>query len=475
MRALLSIAAFAAFTALAPCLPRALSAQGVPRVPETDDEAVAARGPGIELKWKDLDDVLVLRHAMSQAGREALRHLAETHLVESSARTAGIAVDDAAVQARYRELESKWSASGQTTPFEKTIQAARLTEAEFRYFLKTGMLQEELTRRALGLGPGAEVSSDQMRLWTQEAFTEREYTELPPPWTDGVVARATSFTVGLAEFVRYLRRRMEPEDLRTDCYQLMLYRKVRARLPDVAPAKVDEYVQQELARRRREALTNPRNKGLTFEKLMAAQGIMMDSLPRDPGVQVSALSKLWIDRAYDAEQLKRSYQDERQFYDDQFGEAIPVWMHFLRAAQFTNQFNPRTFGEAERELARAAAGCKTLEDFQKLVRQSSEDAGTRESGGELGYLTAATPRVPAEVKNEVKKRLAEAATPAQIAGEGLVGPLRTPTGCVLLWLGPRRAAPTWEVMAGYVQRELRQRFLEEALPRASVTYSLGNP
>lgn len=472
MRALLSIAALAA---LALCVPRALLAQGAPRLPETDDEAVAAHAPGIELKWKELDELLLARHGLSQAGREALRHLAETRLVEVAAREQGLVIDDAAVEARYRELESKWKSSGQTTPFEKTIQAARLSEAEFRYFLRTGMLQEELTRRALGLKSPAELQPDQMRLWVQEAFTDRQYDELPAPWSDGVVARATGLVIRREDFARYLRRRLEPDELRSDCYQLLLYRRVRARLPDVAQTKIDEYVQQELDRRRREALANPRNKGLSFEKLMAAQGILMESLPRDPGVLVSALSKLWVDRAYDAEALKRSYQDERPFYDDQFGEAIQVWMYFLRAAQFTNPLNPRTFSEAERELATLAASLKSLDEFQKAARKSSEDAATREGGGELGWITAATARIPPEIKNEVKKRLAGPPTPAQIAGEGLLGPLRTSTGSVLLWLGPRRPAPTWEVMAGYVQRELRQRFLEEALPRASVTYSLGNP
>jgi len=45
---------------------------------------------------------------------------------------------------------------------------------------------------------------------------------------------------------------------------------------------------------------------------------------------------------------------------------------------------------------------------------------------------------------------------------------------VLLWLGPRRPAPTWDVMARYVQLELRRHFIEEVLPRESVTYNLGN-
>ncbi len=447
--------------------------QEAPQTPEAADDYVVARAGDTELRWKELDELLLLRHGMSQEGREALKHLAETHMVEVAAAQAGLAIADKDLDARVHQIEQQLQAStGQT--LEQQLQSARITRAEFRYFLRVSMQQEELTRRALGLKPGAEVSPDQARLWIQEAFTERNYDELPPPWSDGIRARATGFTISVQEFVRYLRRRLPPDELRQDCYQFLLCRRVRAKLPDVAQAKVDEYVQKEIERRKREAALDPKNKGLSFERLLLAQGLSIDALPRDPGVIVSALSKLWIDRAYDAETLKRSYQDERAFYDDLFGEAIDVSMLFLRAAQFKNQLNPRSFAEADVELKSLASGLKSLDDFQKAAKKSSEDAATKESGGALGWVSPGTRSAPPELRAEVKQRLAAVPTPAQLAGEGLVGPLRTSTGCVLLWLGPRRPAPTWDIMAGYVQRELRRRFLEEVLPRDSVTYNLGN-
>lgn len=440
-------------------------------VPEAADDFVVARAADVELHWRELDELLLLRHGMSQTGRDALKHLAETRLVDCAAREAQLEIAEADVDARSKAIEQQLRAEGGQS-LEQHLASARLTRAEFRYFLRISMQQNELARRALGLGVGAEVNPDQARLWIQEAFTERDYTELPPPWSDGVCARATGFTIRTQDYVRYLRRRLPLDDLRTDCYQFLLCRRVRARLPDVTSAKVDEYVQKEIERRRRESALDPKNKGLSFEKLLAAQGLSLDALARDPGVIVSALSKLWIDRAYDPETMKRSYQDERAYYDDLFGEAIDVSMLFLRASQFKNDLNPRTFAEAEAELKRAAAGFKSLEDFRKTAQSSSEDAVTKAQGGALGWVSPGTRSVPAEVRAEVKKRLAQVPTPAQLAGEGLVGPLRTPTGCVLLWLGPRRPAPTWDVMAGFVQRELRRRFLEEALPRESVTYNL---
>jgi hypothetical protein len=446
--------------------------QEQPLVPEAADDFVIARAGDTELRWRELDELLLARHGMAPVGREALKHLSETRLVEAAAAEARLTISDADLEQRVKELEQRVRASTEGQTLEQYRRDARLTEAEFRYFLRVGMLQEELTRRALGRPAGEPVNADQNRMWVQEAFTERDYTEFPPPWRDGLVARASGFTVRVIDFVRYLRRRLPPDDVRTDCYQFLLCRRVRARMPDVAQSKVDEYVQKEIERRRRESAQDPKNKGLPFESLLLAQGLSLEGLTRDPGLVVSALSKLWIDRAYDAETLKRSYKDERTYYDDLYGEALDVSVLFLRGAQLKNQLVPRTFGEAEAELRRLAGGLKTLEDFHKAAKQASEDAATREAGGALGWVTAASRSAPPEVRAEVKKRLETSATPAQIAGEGLVGPLRTPTGCVLLWLGPRRGAPTWEVMAGYVQRELRRRFLEEALPRESLIYNL---
>ena len=456
---------------LAPTLLFLVLMQGPPPVAEAADEFVVARTADTELHWSDLDELLLLRHGMTQEGRDALRHLSETRLVAAAAKEAGVTIPAAAVDARVHEIEQQVKASGGQT-LEQHLAGARLTGPEFRYFLEVGMQQEELTRRALNLKAGEPVSPDQTRLWLQEAFIDREYVPPPAPWTDGVVARATGFTITLQEFVHYLRRRLPPDELRKDAYQLLLYRRVRARMPDAAPAKIDEYVKKEIERRRRDSALDPSNKGLSYEKLLAARGLTIDSLARDPAVMASALSKLWVDRAYDPETMKRSYQNERSFYDDRYGEAIDVSLLFLRASQFKNDLNPRSFADAEAELKKLGSTLKKLDDFQKAAKQSSEDATTRELGGALGWVSNGMPAVPPEVRAEIQKRLAQVPTPAQLSGEGLVGPLRTSTGCVLLWLGPRRAAPTWEVMAGYVQRELRQRFLDEALPAESVTYNL---
>jgi hypothetical protein len=51
----------------------------------------------------------------------------------------------------------------------------------------------------------------------------------------------------------------------------------------------------------------------------------------------------------------------------------------------------------------------------------------------------------------------------------LIGPVRSQGGVMLAWVGERRASPAWDVMASYVHRELRKRFMDEALKSSEVT------
>jgi hypothetical protein len=149
-------------------------------------------------------------------------------------------------------------------------------------------------------------------------------------------------------------------------------------------------------------------------------------------------------------------------------------MLFLRATQFKHDASQRTYTEAEEIFKQIRGQLTSAEAFAKAAHERSEDADSRENGGALGWVSPGNPRIPEEIRAEVQKHLGAHASPGQAAGDGLVGPLRTPTGSVLLWLGPRRAAPTWEVMSQQVQRELRRRFLDDVLPRANVQLVAGS-
>lgn len=426
----------------------------------SDDGKIAARGLDTSITWEELDEVLLARRAMSKDGKEALRHLAESHMLEVLGTQNGLTVSDAEIEARVAELDKA------SNGLADKLKEARLTLEEFKRFLRLANVQETLTRRALGLKDTDPVTAEQQKLWMNDALMQREYKEFNAPWSDGVVARSGEFEIRQPEFMAYLRQRLPEETLREDCWQLLLSKRMRARMPDLAPEKLAAAVREELQRRREETKRDPRYKGVPWESLLATQGILVDRMDRDPGVLVAALSKLWVERSYDDATLQRTYKDERELFDGAYGAAVDTSMLFLRAAAFKNEFNPRTFAEAEKLLTTWRESVRTVDDFHTLAKEKSEDAATREATGHLGYLTARSTKVPIEVQNEVAR--AVSGSHSANAQESMVGPLRVSNGCVLLWFGARRPAPSWDVMSQHVRNELRRRFVDDVLPRSKL-------
>ncbi len=427
-------------------------------------DEIVAQALDTTLSASELEDIIYIRRAASEDGRSALRHLAESRLLEALARENRITPDDAELEKRIRAFDQDIKKGGDLEGLAGHLEKARLSREEFKRFLALGLVQEALTRRALGLGDDKSVTADQQKIWIEEELAKRGFQPFTPPWKDGIAARAADFTITGAEFLDYLRKRLPSETLREDCYQLLLAKRMLARMPDLAPEKLQKALQDELQRRRDEAKLDPKNRGIGLDQILAAQGIVVDRLVDDPAVRISALSKIWVERSYDDANLKRTYENERALFDGLYGPAHEIGFLFLRAAGFKNQLNPRTFDEAERELAGLFARARSREEFRELAKQQSEDADTKAAGGEIGWVGPLTPKVPREVRDEVARRLALPESSAQ----GLAGPLRLPNGVCIVWVGRRRPAPTWPVMSGYVRAELRRRFVEDVLPRSAV-------
>ncbi|MBK7875668.1 MAG: peptidylprolyl isomerase [Planctomycetes bacterium] len=447
----------------------ALQAEPAPAVdPSFADTAVVASAFDTTVTWKELEPVFVLRRVLAKDGRDALEHLAKSRLLEAIAAEQGLVVPDKEIDARIAEIEQQLRASGDPDGLAGQMKKAHMTPAEFRRYLRLATVHEVLTRRALGKKDGEPVTTEQQELYLEHVLEERSFAMFSPPWADGVAAKAGAVVITAREYLVHLRRSLRPETLHEDAYQVLLLKRIRQRMPDLAPDKHAKAVEDELARRRDAIAADPRYKGIPYEKLLAAQGVLADRLREDPDVQCQALARLWVERNYDDATLKRVYADEREHLDALYGPAIETRMVFLRAADFSREADLRTFKDAEKRLVELQPRVKSLEDFIRLAKEASEDAATREKGGDLGWVTVGNPRAPEAVRQAVEKELKRSPTLVASSAGSMTGPVRLPNGAALLWLGARRGVPSWEQMAFFVQRELRQRFLDEALPRTKM-------
>jgi len=424
---------------------------------------VAARCREEAVTWAALDELLLARHALGEDGRSALRQLLRARLLDKLARESKLEITEAMLKARWATIDREITAGGKSGGLTAYLEEEGVDPQVFREFLRLGMVQETLARRALGIPEGREVNAEQQEMWLDQVVEQRGTQWPPPPWSDGVAARCGDVSVSAKDFTLFLRTQLPAETVREACYQLLLEQSVRARMPDVAPAALDEAVEAEIGRRRAEVAQDERYKGLSYEQVLAAQGVSLDSIRRDPSVVCAALSTLWVDRSHGEEGLRKVYGEERAAFDGLHGEAREVRALFLRGAIFANQLNPRTFAQAEARLNELAEQVAGPDDFTRLVSEHSEDPATREKQGLLGWVPRGDERVPGVIREAVY------AEGGRDRGTGrLVGPVRLTGGAALLWVGARRPAPGWETMRAAVHSELRRRFLDDCLRRDCV-------
>ena len=208
-------------------------------------------------------------------------------------------------------------------------------------------------------------------------------------------------------------------------------------MPDLAPEARAAAIDAEVERRRAEVEGDAAYRGLAFEDLIGTQGMTLAGLRSDPAVAIAALSTLWMERTYDEESLRAAYEEERATFEARYGEAARVSAIFLRGARFANRWNPRTFEQAERELAALALKLTGAEAFAEAARAFSEDPRSKAAGGVLGWITRGGEGAPPSVRDAVFTRLGAGAGLPE--GGLLLGPVRLDNGAVLLWVHERRS------------------------------------
>jgi hypothetical protein len=428
------------------------------------EEAPAARGKdGLTVSRAALEALVLERHGYGEKGRELLDLFLKARLLDSLAAQRGIVIGGAEVAQRWRELEKRSQAGG--LPLRDEIERRNLSDAQFREFLRLALVQEKLTRAALGLAPGTEVPGDKQEVWLQQEIAARGLEILPPAaGTDGILARCGEIAVTRAEFARFLCERLECQELEESAWHALLLQAIERSMPDLSRPARERAVEEELARRRRKH--DAEFPAITFEQRLGATGRTLDGLRRDPSVSIAALSRLWVERTAGPEGVRRAYEEERELFESRYGEAVRAALLFRVAGRFVNDLCPRTFEQAEEELRKLAKRVSSQEEFSAQVERMSEDPGTKKQRGDLGWVTRGDARVPRELREALFHVLATGGT---ISEPGrLVGPVRLDSGVALLWAAARRASPGWEEMAERVHEELRRRFIDRVMPRASV-------
>jgi len=427
-------------------------------------DAPIARGKGgLTVARGALEASLLERFGYSEDGRELLDLFLKARLLDTLAAQRGVRVTETEVAQRWKELEKRSQASGQTLSDE--LQRRHLTPEQFREFLRLALVQEKLAREALGIPAGSEISGDKQEVWLQQEIGARGLELLPPSaGLEGALARCGELTVTRAEFARFLLERLAREDVRESAWHLLLLAAIDRRMPDVAPEARARAIDEEVERRRKKhEAENPK---ITFEQRLGATGSTLDGLRRSPAVAIAALTRLWVDRTAGAEGVRSTFEKEREAFEARYGEAVRASLLLRVAGRFVNDLCPRTFEQAEDELGKLAHELHSQAEFGAAVGKQSEEPNTKKQQGDLGWVTRGDGRIPHELREALFHLLDTGGTIPE--GGRLLGPVRLDRGVALLWASARRPSPSWEEMSERVHEELRRRFIEELMPQDSV-------
>ena len=430
---------------------------------------IFASAKGTELSYAELDELLLRRHSRSPRGREILRHLLEGRLVDAISKERGVVASKAAIDERINLFEEQVKSSGMAKDLKAYLSDSGVDHLVFKEYMRLAILQESLTRLSLGVAEGGSVTGEQQTAWLDSEIEQRGTIE---PWEeipakDGAILLCPPVELKTSEFLDHLRTQLSPAELNDTCYHLLLARRIRARMPDTSPKKIEEAIKQEVQRRKLAAEADPAYQGVDFERLLASQGLTLASLKRDPSVLIAALSGLYIDEVHTQESLRDAYNTERAYFDGYYGEALGVRAILLQANLYPNEFVPRTFETAERELIKIMEKVNSEEDFIALAEQLSEAKGALAAGA-LHWMPKLDKQIGAELLNEAFSRWGGRPKLPATAPQRLLGPRKTPKGFAVLWISKRRPAPAWEGMVAYVRQDLRNRFIKEVLMPSDV-------
>lgn len=464
---LISNLIFSAFAALVPPAPQVNPAFQDQAGTKTNvlGAGIVAIGPDCQLTQAELDELLVWRHGQAQSGKAAQRSLLELKALEHLTKQRNIQISQADLNARWSEIEQQVIASGEARDLPQFLLDNNVERSTFRRYLLLGIAHERMVRMDLEVADGVKIPGETQKVWLEEQLEGMGYKPALFPWQDGIVATIGPQQVTRAELAEELRSKLPDADLAQACYELLLEKRLMARMPDLAPEALKAALEVEIDRRRRNTAANPKYKGAGYEQLLAAQGLSLETVRRDPAVRSAALSHLWVDRTHDQDALRAVYESERPYFDGQFGEGVEVYLCLLTAGLFKNELIKRNFDEAIEELNTMKVGVESLEQFQQRIVPASEDVDTMKAKGLYGLVTRERREVPAPLREAVFRVLDSKA--GDVSGE-LVGPIRLAGSVILACLGQRQPAPTWAAMSHKVHTELRARHLAEVLPRGQV-------
>jgi parvulin-like peptidyl-prolyl isomerase len=386
-------------------------------------------------------------------GKQALELLVDTTLTRQLAAAKGAMPTEQEVRKFWDKLQEQLRAAGRRPEEFATVR--NTSERQWLEDLALQLAQEQLVRRELALRPDEAVSADMLKLWLQEQRKRvrvvTDADELPL----GTAARVGTEELPLAELGFLLLRTSEDEErdrfVRQVVYLTTIEALAKQESIEITPNDLDAAIQ----RRRDDAARDPRNQGITLDRLLEATGLTVAALRELRVFRAQILLDKLAQKRYPPAALLDDLRQNRQQALELVGPRRRLGIVFARALDTPNALVPHDFAAAKSRLD-AVRSRLAKEDFAAVARVESDHGPSKAHGGDIGWHRRRSEAVPEPVL----------AAAFALDADAVSEPIRTEGGYYLVKVAAVEANPDDEQLAQRWREhraiELSQQLLREA-------------
>ncbi|PIE22605.1 MAG: hypothetical protein CSA62_11570 [Planctomycetota bacterium] len=371
------------------------SSLAAPSLALAQAEGLAAKYQGGSVSMHEFCIELARRHRGKALGKDALQYLLQKRLVEIESQRRHIKLAPGQLEERIAMVRSELKRRQMS--LDAYLQPMGMNFKQFRTATRISLLADELVLHDLGLPKGSRVQNKDLALWVQEMRKRHKVISDAAKLEADVALQIGEERIGLGRLGQIMLRKLSAKDRRNIIEQMVAYRLLSAQARKQGLRLTQERLKRELERRRAEVAQNPgyRRLGVDYNDLLRAQGRSVHDVVQGEVFRAQVYMQMLAEKLFPKERLDQELDEHQDEWLGLFGEQREIYRLVIQGSKTPPA---RSLDEAKALIEKLASEIHSKKDFVRLAKRFSEEAGTRERGGRIGFHPRRSPQVPEEFR-----------------------------------------------------------------------------
>jgi parvulin-like peptidyl-prolyl isomerase len=415
--------------------------------------SIAATVDGQPLPIEEYYDHLVAEYLPLEIGKQAFDQVIDEYTVDIESLKRAVTVSNQQIEERLAEMDRQVRAAQQHSLAEE-LATKGVDPEDFRTLLKKSMAHEIMARQDFKLSDKEPVPPEKLKVWLKEKRASLAIVRdgLPPR----VLALVEGKPITTTDVGRSLTKVLGAEPLKNALTELVGIYLIERRATQSKMKVTESDCDAELSARDEMLKRANTVEGLSYATLLHAQGRTIEEVKASRRFKAEVALAKMSDLQHGDDDLKRYFDEHQAEIVARYSTTHRVSTIFLKAVDRPNQFQIRTFKDAEDELNALKERIAKGTSFRSLAHIYSEHPSVRNEG-DLGFLGASSQGLEAVYQ-----------AVASLAVGAVAGPVRTPEGCHLVMLTEKRPQLGFAELHEEVRREMRRDYYRDLFKNVKI-------